>query len=72
MAKRLVDLVRSVDTVLEERKRLSKREGLLVRALNRALAKMGYAIVAVKAGGQRRRRRRRAGRRGRRRAAKKA
>jgi hypothetical protein len=71
MAKRLVDLVRSVDTVLEERKRLSKREGLLVRALNRALAKMGYAIVAAK-GGAPRRRRRRAGRRGRRRGAKKA
>lgn len=70
MAKRLVDLVRSVDTVLEERKRLTKREGLLVRALNRALGRMGYAIVAAKGGGPRRRRR--AGRRRRRRAAKKA
>ena len=58
MAKRLVDLMRSVDTVLGERKRLVQREGQLVRALNRALAKMGYAVVAAKGDGRRRRRRR--------------
>jgi hypothetical protein len=63
MAKRLVDLVRSVDTVLGERKRLAKQEKRLVGALNRALGKMGYAVVPAKGGGQRRRRRRRRGRR---------
>jgi len=65
MAKRLVDLVRSVDTVLGERKRLAKQEKRLVGALNRALAKMGYAVVPAKGGGQRRRRRRRGRRPGR-------
>jgi len=65
MAKRLVDLVRSVDTVLGERKRLAKQEKRLVGALNRALGKMGYAVVAAKGGGQRRRRRRRGRRPGR-------
>ncbi len=64
MAKRLVDLMRSVDTVLEERKRLVQREEQLVRALNRALGKMGYAIVAATRG---RPRRSRQGRRARRR-----
>ena len=58
MAKRLVELVRSVDTVLDERKRLAQREKRLVRALNRALGKLGYAVVAAKGGGGRRRRRR--------------
>ncbi len=65
MAKRLVDLVRSVDTVLGERKRLAKQEKRLVGALNRALGKMGYAVVPAKGGGQRRRRRRRGRRPGR-------
>jgi len=65
MAKRLVDLIRSVDTVLDERRRLAQREKRLVRALNRALAKMGYAVVAAKGGGGRRRRRRRGRRAGR-------
>lgn len=63
MAKRLVDLMRSVDTVLDERKRLAQREKQLVRALNRALRKMGYAVVAGKGEGGRRRRRRRGRRR---------
>lgn len=63
MAKRLVDLMRSVDTVLDERKRLAKREKQIVRALNRALGKMGYAVVAGKGEGGRRRRRRRGRRR---------
>lgn len=67
MAKRLADLMRSVDTVLEERKRLVQRERQLVTALNRALGKMGYAVVAARGGGPRRRRR---GRRRRRRAKK--
>lgn len=58
MAKRLVDIMRSVDIVLQERKRLAQREEQLVRALNRALGKMGYTIVAAKEGGPRRRRRR--------------
>ncbi|MGH7408852.1 MAG: hypothetical protein ACREKF_12705 [Candidatus Methylomirabilales bacterium] len=58
MAKRLVELVRSVDTVLDERKRLAQREKRLVRALNRALGKLGYAVIAAKGGGGRRRRRR--------------
>lgn len=65
MAKRLVDLVRSMDTVLGERKRLIKQEKRLVGALNRALGKMGYAVVPAKGGGQRRRRRRRGRRPGR-------
>ncbi len=65
MAKRLVDLMRSVDTVLGVRKQLAQREKRLVRALNRALGKMGYAVVAAKAGGVRRRRRRRGRRPGR-------
>ncbi len=65
MAKRLVDLFRSVDTVLDERRRLAQRERRLVVALNRALAKMGYAVVAAKGGGGRRRRRRRGRRPGR-------
>ena len=65
MAKRLVELVRSVDTVLDDRKRLAQREKRLVRALNRALGKMGYAVVAAKGGGVRRRRRRRGRRPGR-------
>ncbi len=64
MAKRLVDLMRSVDTVLKERKQLVQREGQLVRALNRALGKMGYAVVAATGS---RPRRRRLGRRPRRR-----
>lgn len=67
MAKRLVDLMRSVDTLLEERKRLVQQERQLVRALNRALGKMGYAVVTARGGGPRRRRR---GRRPRRRAKK--
>jgi len=65
MARRLVDLVRSVDTVLGDRKRLAKQEKRLVGALNRALGKMGYAVVPAKGGGQRRRRRRRGRRPGR-------
>jgi hypothetical protein len=65
MAKRLVDLIRSVDTVLDERRRLAQQEKRLVGALNRALAKMGYAVVAAKGGGGRRRRRRRGRRPGR-------
>lgn len=59
MAKRLVELMRSVDTVLEERKQLARRERQLVQALNRALEKMGYAVVPAKGGGPRRRPRRR-------------
>ncbi len=65
MAKRLAVLIRSVDTVLGERRRLAQQEKRLVGALNRALAKMGYAVVAAKVGGGRRRRRRRGSRPGR-------
>ncbi len=57
MAKRLMDLMRSVDTVLDDRRRLARRERQLVQALNRALEKMGYGVVAAKGGGPRRRRR---------------
>ncbi len=55
MAKRLMDLMRSVDTVLDDRRRLARRERQLVQALNRALEKMGYGVVAAKGGGPRRR-----------------
>jgi hypothetical protein len=65
MAKRLAVLIRSVDTVLGERRRLAQQEKRLVGALNRALAKMGYAVVVAKGGGGRRRRRRRGRRPGR-------
>lgn len=59
MAKRVVDLMRSVDIVLQERKRLADRERQLVRLLSRAVGKMGYTIVVAKGGGRRRRRGRR-------------
>jgi len=64
MAKRLAELIRSVDTVLGERRRLAQQERRLVAALNRALRKMGYAIGPAKGGGRGAgRRRRRRGRR---------
>ena len=61
MAERLGEMMKGVEAVLGERKKLEKVEKKIIRSLNRVLGKLGYQVVAAKG---MRRRRRRARRRG--------
>lgn len=60
MAERLDNLVKNVRVVLGERKRLERVEKKVVGALNKALGKIGYKVVAAKGAAPAKRRRRRA------------
>ncbi len=57
MAKRVADLGKAVEGVLGGRKKLVQAERKVVRALNRALGRIGYKVVA-KTGPERQRMRR--------------
>lgn len=57
MAEKLRELVKGVETVLGERKKLEKAEKKIIRSLNKILGKLGYQVVAAKGMGRRRRRR---------------
>jgi len=58
VAEKLGELVKGVEAVLGERKKLERAEKKIIRSLNKVLGKLGYQVVAAK--GMRRRRRRRA------------
>ena len=46
MAEKLSELVRAVERILPERRRLAQAERKVVNALNRALGRIGYKVVA--------------------------
>ncbi len=46
MAEKLSELVRAVERILPERRRLAQAERKVVKALNRALGRIGYKVVA--------------------------
>jgi hypothetical protein len=57
VAERLENLVKRVGVVIGERRRLALAEKRLITALNRALRRMGYQVVAAEGRAPRRRRR---------------
>lgn len=62
MRARVGDLGKAVQDVLAERRRVEQAERTTIRALNRALRKLGYEVAQARGpgGGRRRRRRRKA------------
>ena len=46
MAQKLTELVRAVERILPERQKLAQAERKVVKALNRALGRIGYKVVA--------------------------
>ncbi|MFQ5804268.1 MAG: hypothetical protein ACE5JQ_15365 [Candidatus Methylomirabilales bacterium] len=64
MAVRLGEMVKGIEGVLGERKKLAQAEKKLVGFLNKALGRMGYQVVPARSVGRGKRRRRRARRKG--------
>ena len=56
MARRVADLGKAVERLIGGRKKLTQAERKVVKALNRALARIGYKVVA-KTGPERERKR---------------
>jgi len=46
MAQKLTELVRALERILPERKRLDQAERKIVKTLNRTLGRIGYKVVA--------------------------
>ncbi len=57
MAQKLTELVRALGGILTERKKLERAKQKTIGALNRALGRIGYKVVAKTEPGRQRRRR---------------